>query len=491
MSFTDERFFLFFPLSIISYYISPIEYRPLCLLIMSMVFYLSWGVAGLAFVIIVSMVTFLCAIIISRTIERKSKHFVLLLSISILLTLLIYTKIGKIMLQTFHREDISILVPLGMSYLTLSLIGYLIDVYRGQQNPEKNPLRFLLFSLYFPKAAQGPISRYKDLSGELFSSHTFDYQRVCFGFQLMIYGLFKKIVIADRVAIFTTTVFKDYDKYRGSVLLIGIIFRSIQLYCDFSGYMDIAEGISEIFGIHLPKNFDHPFFSQTAGEFWRRWHISLGQWFKDYVYLPLVTLPLISTAAYRVRVKFGKRAGKALMSIIPLMVVWILTGLWHGTSVNYLIWGIYWGIIISFSTVFSKELAFLTVLFHIDTSKWGWKLFRQVRTFFLFTLARFIVLKDALHVLNRMKEGMYWGQLFDGTLYTIGLNRPEFLIALLAICIVWRISVLQDSISIRQKISECNFIFRWVIYYIAIFIIIIFGEYGLGYNSADFIYMQF
>ena len=491
MSFTDERFLLFFPCSILLYFVSPFEYRPFSLLIMSVVFYLSWGWHGFAFVILLSLITFFLARFIACSSNKKEKRFWLIISIVLLLTALIYTKAGKYLLLLIRSTDNRMIVPLGISYITLSSLGYLIDVYRGQQQPENNFLRFLLFLLYFPKVIQGPISRYQELSHELFSGHEFDFKRVCFGLQLMLYGLFKKLVIADRMAVVISTIFGNYKQYKGSILIFGLILRSIQLYCDFSGYMDIAEGISEVFGISLPRNFSHPFFSQSAGEFWRRWHMSMGQWFKDYVYMPLVTSPTVSKMAYRIRQRFGKRTGKAFMSLLPLIVVWILTGLWHGTGLNYLLWGIYWGLIISFSTVFTKELKSLASMLHIDTEKKSWMLFRQIRTFLLFTFARFIVLEDAIPIWRKIKEGLYIGQLFDGTIYTLGISRPEFLITFLAIGIVWEISILQENGSVRNLIADSNVVFRWLIYYIVIFVIIIFGYYGLGYNSADFIYMQF
>ena len=491
MSFTDERFLFYLPFSILSYFILPLELRPLCMLFLSLIFYLSWGFSGFAFVFFSSCLIYTGAIVISRTEDRNRKRFLFLLVTIIVLVILVITKTGKLIVETLTACDSSFVAPLGISYLTLSLLSYVMDVYRGRQEVEKNPVKFLLYVLYFPKVLQGPITRYEMLSEQLFCGHEFDYERVCFGLQLMLYGYFKKLVIADRIAVFTGTLFGNFEAYRGSIILVGLLLRPLQLYYDFSGYMDIAIGLSQVFGIDLPANFNHPFFSKSAAEFWRRWHITLGIWFKDYVYMPLVTSPFLAKTAMATRNRFGKRAGKSIMTIIPVMVVWILTGAWHGTGLNYIVWGLYWGSIITLSSLFTKEISGFAGFLGIDMTRNSWHFFCQMRTYLLFVVGRLITLDDAQLILKHMKEGMYFGSLFNGSLYTIGLSRPEFLIMLVAIAICWGISLLQERGSVRIMIKNTNTIFRWGIYYIAIFAVIIFGVYGLGYNSSEFIYMQF
>ena len=491
MTFTDERFLFFLPVALSSYFITPMELRPLCLLAMSFLFYATWGVPGLIFILISSYAAYIGGICISKAVEKRRKKAITLCTLSFIIGTLIYTKTGGAILQALRAKETSLLVPIGISYLTLSLVGYIVDIYRGRQTPEKNPLRFLLFALYFPKVLQGPICRYSELSDKLYHGHPFEFHRVCFGLQLMLYGYFKKLIIADRIATFTGTLFNNYTEYKGSVLLLGIFLRSIHLYCDFSGYMDIAEGISEVFGIYLPKNFDHPFFSENAAEFWRRWHISLGVWFKDYVYMPVVTSKWLAKLAFHTGKKAGRKTAKILMTIVPLMIVWVLTGAWHGTGWDYIIWGLYWGIIISISTVFSKELAAMTKLLRIDTSKRSYHFFRKTRTFLLFTIGRCMTIPDIPAIWRHIHDEFYLGALFDGTLYTAGLSRPDIWVVFLSIGTVMSVSYLQEKGSVRNMISNCNAIFRWSIYYAAIFAILIFGVYGLEYNSSDFVYMQF
>ena len=199
----------------------------------------------------------------------------------------------------------------------------------------------------------------------------------------------QKIVIADRLSIFTGNVFEAWQKKSGSILLVATVFAAVELYCDFSGCMDIASGISEMFGIELEKNFRHPFFSRSAAEFWRRWHITLGTWFKDYVYMPIVVSPKLIKMVQAVKKKFGTRAGKSVMLIIPLSIVWILTGIWHGTGMAYVVWGVYWGLLIILSAVLEPEIKSLTKFLRINTETQSWKVFQMIRTFFLFCSSSF------------------------------------------------------------------------------------------------------
>lgn len=210
--------------------------------------------------------------------QKQKKKFLLFAVVAILLLMLLYVKLGKLFF-----EAKSIIVPLGISYYTFSVIGYLADVYWGKEKAEKNFLKFLLFILYFPKILEGPIENYRPLADRLFEGHKFDYKQFCFGLQIMVYGAFKKLVVADRLVILTDEIFgtESYVNYGGAMVLVGAVFRALQMYADFSGCMDMALGMSQALGIELRKNFNHPFFSKSAAEFWRRWHITLGVWFKD------------------------------------------------------------------------------------------------------------------------------------------------------------------------------------------------------------------
>ncbi len=501
MSFTNEIFFPFLVAAFLLYYLLPLVVRPYILLLASILFYITWGPEKLPFVAAAALIAWGMGLWIGRArrigkekkIKKAGKKQLILAEV-LLLGLLIWAKAGSWILEAVKQKDaISVIVPLGVSYYTLTLLGYLFDVYYGKAQAEKNVLHVLSFALYFPAILQGPFSRFKDLSGKLREGHRFDFRKVCFGAQLMLYGYFKKMVIADRISTITGTLFNgtSFNNYGGAMLFVGLCLRSLELYCDFSGCMDIAGGISELFGIELAKNFNHPFFAKSAAEFWRRWHITLGTWFKDYVYMPLMVAPRVLKLSKKVRNLLGKEAGKAVMTIVPVYTVWILTGLWHGTGMNYVLWGVYWGTLIAFSTIFAAQIRNLNALLHINTKAPSWSVFQMVRTFLLFTIGRWITISNPIELLKHMVKDMRWGQLFDGTLYNLGLDRPNVILMALSLGLVWFISLKQEKGSVREEIASYNVVFRWAIYYAAILCIVIFGVYGLQYDASSFIYMRF
>ena len=388
------------------------------------------------------------------------------------------------------------IIPIGISYYCLSLIGYLADVYWKKECAERNYFKLLLFTLYFPKILEGPISKHRVLGPQLTEGHRFDYKRVCFGLQRMLWGAFKKLVIADYLSVFVSKVFGDYQSYAGSQLLVAAIFGAIQLYCDFSGCMDIALGVSECFGITLEENFKQPFASRSAAEFWRRWHITLGAWFKDYVFMPLAVSPRLMKVTGFFRRKVGKRAGKIFSSVIPLAAVWLLTGLWHGTGANYLVWGAYWGLLIILSTVLEPEIRKLTAWLKIDTSSGGFRFFQKSRTFILFVISRIITIPQSLDAVWYTIRSIFtnfapW-KLVDGSLLDMGLSSSRFVVLALALALVGYIGNRREKgIQIREWIAARPLPVRWLIYYGAIFAVLIFGAYGPGYIASDFVYMQF
>ena len=395
-----------------------------------------------------------------------------------------------------HHESVGWIAPLGFSYYTLSLIGYLADVYWKKEKAEKNYFKLLLFTIYFPKILEGPISKYRNVAPHLFDDHTFDYSQLCFGLQRMIWGYFKKLVIADRLALFVNEVFGNPFDHFGSDFFVAAILGSIQLYCDFSGCMDIGLGISECFGIRLEENFNRPFSSRSVAEFWRRWHITLGVWYKDYVYMPISASPQLIKAVGIIRKRFGKRPGKLFSTIIPLLVVWILTGLWHGTGYNYLLWGLYWGGLIILSLAFDPEIKKLTKYLKINTNSAIFTLFQKTRTFALFVISRFITLPKTLDVtwyaFRQIFTNFAPGRIIDGNLLKLGIDVPRFIVVSLAITLLGYVSHNQEKgIKIRKWIATQPLPVRWLIYYGGIIAVLVFGTYGPGYSASAFVYMAY
>lgn len=510
MGLTEFRFFFFAGGVVLLYYVLPKKLQWIVLLMASIVFYATYGLEKLPLILASSLIAYFAAQRMEeiRREERNTtaaktrcKH-VLLFSAVILVALLLYAKIGAWVIQNISnllsREQgntVQVIVALGVSYYTFSLISYMADVYRKKDKAEKNYFRFLLYVMYFPKILQGPISRHDYLAPQLKEEHRFDYNQFCFGLQLMVWGYFKKLVIADRLAIFINKVFGNIANETGAHLLVAACFATFHLYCDFSGCMDIVGGFSQCLGLELEKNFNHPFFSKTAAEFWRRWHITLGTWFKDYVLMPLMISPKLIAIGKKLRARFGPRVGKTFMNVAPLIIVWLLTGLWHGTSWNYVVWGMYWGSMIICSTVFAPEIKHITKLLRINTEAGSWKIFQMVRTYMLYIVSRILTSLSTLEQFFDMWKQVLFNfhpeGFFDGSLYTLGLNRPNFILALVCLFVLWCVSMLQERGSVREKIAESNIVFRWAIYYIAFFSILVFGIYGPGYDAAAFVYLQF
>lgn len=480
------------------------------LLLLSIIFYATWEIEKIPFILAAACIAWTAGLLIGlrydktdandRELKNKAKQYariVALIAVVLLLSMLMYVKVGTLLVKSLALDGkVSIIVPVGISYYTFSLIGYVLDCYWRKEQYEKNYFKLLLFASYFPKVLQGPIVKYRDLGPQLVAEHRFDYKNLCYGLQLMLWGYFKKLVIADRLAIFVNTVYGDYQHKSGSMLLVATIFGAFQLYCDFSGCMDIAAGFSEILGIKLHRNFNHPFFSESASEFWRRWHITLGTWFKDYVYMPLTISPLVIKAIQKVRNRFGMSTAKYVGAIIPIIVVWILTGLWHGTGTDFVIWGMYWAILIIQEILFSSSYARINKILHINTESIEWRAFRRIRTFVLFTFGRMITLPGNIHasgeVVKKIITDFCPWQLVDGTLYTMGLNRPNFIAAILFLVILYLVSRHEENVgSCRDLIAGRQIVIRWAVYYALVFSILVFGIYGPGYNVSDFIYMNF
>lgn len=503
MIFTSLNFVMFLTACIILYYVFPLKARWFVLLLGSIFFYIYSGwekliyVVGTAFVVYIMTLLINCIYTCEKYEEldnikkkKKAKKW-LILGVLVVIGFLVYTKVANNFLEVEN-----IIIPLGISYYTFGIVGYMADVYWKKDVVEKNPLKLLLYMIYFPHILQGPIARHKKLASQLVEGHRFNYQKFCFGLQRIAWGFFKKLVIADRFAIIVNEIFDNYTQYEGQYFILAILACVVQLYCDFSGCMDIALGVSECFGITLEENFKRPFYSRSASEFWRRWHITLGAWFKDYIYMPLVINPKLIKFSKKVKDKFGARFAKSLMAIIPLAIVWLLTGLWHGTGIDYILWGCYWGIIIIVSTVFAPELKKLTKKLNIDTESGVWKNFQRIRTFLIFCGGRLMTAPGNIEVSIKILQSIFmnfniwiW---FDQSIYDLGLDRLNLWVGIFGVVLLCYVSYKQEhGTKIREKIAALPLPLRWILYYGLFFAVLIFGLYGSGFDASKFVYMQY
>ncbi|MGN0366662.1 MAG: MBOAT family O-acyltransferase [Suilimivivens sp.] len=514
MVFTTFKFLVFLCLVVVCYFVCPVRHRWKILLAASIIFYYTAGMKYLPFIMTTIIASYLAALYISNQRSRPNTYKkvckrVLMTFFLVALGILCYTKFAnKILGAVSHifsllRPEfsgfsaINIIIPLGISYYTFSTIGYVLDVYWKRYDAERDFFKYMLYVMYFPHILQGPIARYNKLAPQLYAEHRFDYKRVCFGAQLMLWGFFQKLVIADRLAIFVNTVYGDWQLQEGFILLIATVFASIQIYTDFAGYINIAKGISQIFGIELEDNFCQPYFAQSVAEFWRRWHITLGAWFKDYLCMPIAVSGSVKKWSKQAKRKRGGQAGKNVVTIVPLIAVWLATGLWHGTGWNYIIWGIWHGGIIICSTLLEKKYIEWKQKLHIDDKTRGWKLLCMARTFVLTAIIPRVItragsLMAAVGIFQNMFSKFNVWVFVDKSLYDYGLDAKDFGVIISSLLVLLVVSLMKEKgIHIRETIAKRNIALRWMVYYLAFFSVVILGIYGSGYDKADFIYMMF
>ena len=407
MSLTSMYFVLFILILLPVYYLVPQKIRWYVLLVASIIFYLFSGWTNIFYVLGVTAVAYLATIKMQKhtdaqkdylaankdklsrdekkaykaEVKKKNKN-VMLIAVVLIAAVLVFFKLLSPVNKVLTAKNITavdIIVPLGLSYFSLQTIGYIVDVYWNKVTAEKNPLKLLLFVSFFPQVTQGPISDFNTLRDELFRAHTFTYENYSRGFQRLIWGYFKKLVIADIMAPYVSDLFANYKEYTGITLILGMFVIMIQLYADFSGYMDIVCGICEMLDIKLSENFERPFFSKSLAEFWRRWHITLGAWFRKYIFFTVGTSRLAKKISKNVKGDTGDK----LVSTIALLVIWTTIGAWHGLNLNYVLWGLASGIIMIISVWLEDFYAKCREKLHIKDESKLFNLFRMVRTFAL------------------------------------------------------------------------------------------------------------
>ncbi|MBO4418700.1 MAG: MBOAT family protein [Oscillospiraceae bacterium] len=392
-------------------------------------------------------------------------------------------------------DTVSWIIPLGISFYTFQTVGYLLDVYWGKCEAQQNCLKVLLFTSFFPQITQGPISTYRDLSGELFRAHALDYHNFSWGAQRMIWGFFKKMAVANVLSPYVANVFANYYSYSGLTTFIGALCYSAQIYADFSGYMDIMCGLCQILGISLTENFERPYFSKSVAEYWRRWHMSLGTWFKNYVYYPMAMAKWNQRLGKTAKQKLGKAFGDYLPATVALVVTWLTTGLWHGASWGYIAWGGVNGIFIIFSMWMEQPFAKWKKRLHIRESAWLWRAFQVIRTFLLVTFIK------VLPELGGLRNGLgLWKQIFTehslpgslGELLPfVDGNRAGFFVMLIGILLMFAVSMIQRRQPVRGWLEQKTaYPVRLLLFAILVLLIFHIGVPASG-GGGGFIYAQF
>lgn len=502
MSLVSNMFIIFVATSVCIYYILPVKYRWCGLLVCSYWYYLASGVQYAFFILFSTIVTYGAAVAINRCIEKSKKKAKLFLILGLVLN---FGMLGIVKYTNFVLENINaifhidipgivILLPLGISFYTFQSSGYLLDVYWKRTKAEKNLFKYALFVSFFPQILQGPISRHSRLARELYAGHRFELSGFGRGLERILWGFFKKMVLADWAAVFVDVIFRNPEQYSG-LAAFGVLFYSVQLYADFSGGMDVVIGIASLFGITLDENFRRPFFAVSITDFWHRWHITLGTWMKDYVFYPLSLSKGMNKFGKWGKKTFGKKTGRKLPICFANIVVFFLVGVWHGAAWKYIVYGLYNGVILAFSGLMADRYREWKKVLHIRGEEKWYHAFMILRTFILVNISWFFDCCDtvgqAFHMMKLAVTRFEPTQLLMIPAGREGVSFTPYVLVILIIgCLILIIvEILQErGMKIRETIAGKNVIIHFGVYLILLLAI---GAFGSTAAVRGFIYAQF
>ena len=520
MTFLSGGFFLLVLGLLIIYSVLPKRFRYLALLAGSLVFYALAGRGYLPFLCITILTVYGTALLLGRSLETQKAYVaehrkdlprealsayktaqsrrrnVLFLACLLLnLGLLAALKYTSFVLQAVKAPyAVSWVLPLGISFYTFQSVGYLIDVKRGKYPPEKNLLRYALFASFFPQMIQGPISRYDMLSKTLYEGSDLDARRLGRGLVRILWGAAKKLIVADRLAPALALLFgADAASYRGGWVGLGMVLYALRLYADFTGGIDMALGVGELFGVTLPENFDRPYLSKNIEEYWTRWHMTMGSWFRDYVFYPLNVSKLFLKWTKALRSRFGGGFLPRLPLYAATLIVWLATGVWHGAGWNFALWGLTNGVVI----LLSLTLKPLYDRFHgrfpgLKATK-GYGAFEVLRTFLLMCLIRLWDCYAGPGAVGRAFWSLFttwnYSAVFSG-LSALGLALADWFVLLVMAALMLTVSLTKGDGSFRAKYLAGP-ARLYLTAAVLLILCLLLGAYGPGYTASDFIYGQF
>ncbi len=503
MLFNSLKFLLFFPAAVLLYYLVPPRWRHIWLTVVSYLFYACFAPIYVLLLFAVTLITFLAGLGIERarktvsaaqepTPPAKSGRVFFLFGLLLPLGILFFFKyfnfiVGDVLhgfsavfpelgLQT---PVLSIALPIGISFYTFQSLSYVFEVHKGTFPAEHDFLYYAAFVSFFPLLSAGPIERAPHLLPQMHEVHKLNLHNIKQGLLLMLWGYFQKMVISDRAAILVNQVFGNYETYAGFQLVTAAVLFGFQIYGDFAGYSNLAIGAAKVMGFDIMLNFNTPYLSRSVGEFWRRWHIALSSWFRDYLYFPLGGSRCSTSQKYR-----------------NIMIVFLVSGLWHGAGWNFIIWGGLNGLFQVLEQQFAPQRAWICQKLHINTDSLGHKVVQTVLTFCLVDFAWIFFnatdVQTAFGFIERMFTTLHLDNLFGGALFTLGLSRVEMHILLAALLVQLLVSLCTyNGISVREILCGQGFVWQDFVILFGIFVVLIFGIYGPAYNASNFIYMQF
>ena len=538
MAFTSLLFALFVALTAIIYYLPPLRrYQWAVLLTASWFYYVYNSYRYSVFILVTTVTIYLAAGYLDRLSKESKAHIkemkgvwtpeekkeykkaseskkknILILTLLLNFGILFIIKYLNFLAGGLYRlagnaagdvKIISLLLPLGISFYTFQATGYLIDVYRGTVEAEKNLLRFSLFVSFFPQIVQGPISSFEQLGAQLYSEHRPEWIRFKTGGALILWGLFKKLVIADRLFAAINTVTGDYSSYPGQMILLAALMYALQLYADFSGGIDVARGVAKMLGIDLELNFRQPYFSRSINEYWRRWHITLGAWMKKYVFYSLAVSDLFLRAGKRIAgssfgsTPAGKHVAKTLPTALASLIVFMLIGIWHGANSRYIGFGLWNGLIIMLSTLLMPVYAWAIKKLHIKAESAAWKLFQMARTFIVVLIGYYFDIapdmKGALDMIRRSIADLHLS-ISASDIHDLGLSLSDCAVVFYGAMVMLYFSIRLEKTGLEAPGDLLNrrpAWLQWLVILIGVISVITFGMYGSGAEGTDFVYMGF
>ncbi len=504
MLFNSVDFLIFFPIILFIYFFIPKKGRYLWLLIVSYYFYVSWDPRYVLCLGFSTLITYLAGIFISRLRDlqeqkpasqgKRAEKLLFIVCLLLNLSMLALFKYTNFILENMtailnqfqiavSEPSLNLILPVGISFFTFQSSGYLIDVYRKDIKAEKNLLKYALFVSFFPSVLSGPIERAQNMLPQIEQCKKlklWDYDRITVGAVYMLWGYFLKMVVADRTALLVNTVYGNYRMHGSIALITATVFFAIQIYCDFASYSYLALGAARILGFNLIQNFQAPYFSKSISEFWRRWHISLSSWLRDYLYIPLG----------------GNKRGK-MRKYFNTLIVFFTSGIWHGANWGYMIWGLLHGVYIVIGEITRPLKKKVVERFHFKTDTFSYRLLQTAMTFFLVCFSWIFFKTESLgaafEVIRRIVVKWDPWTLFDGTLYTWGLGERDFRITLFTIIVLLAVDYIKKKKkeSFISILNRQNIWFRWGIYLFICCAIFVWGQYGAGHDPQAFLYFSF
>lgn len=522
MSFVSLAFLAFLTLTVGIYYLVPQRFRWIVLLAASYVFYLWGGVKTVVFLLFTTLTCWVAGLVLERlNAQRKAlpkeqqgpvrarKKAVTAIALVLNFGMLYVLKyldftlaaassaLGKLGIA-WSPKQLGFVLPLGVSFYIFQSVGYVIDQYRGKYPAQHNLAKFALFTSFFPQMVQGPISRYNDLAPRLYEGHPLRAENLRDGIQRMLWGFLKKMVIADRAAVLVSSFFANMDAYGGAVTAFTIFFYCINLYCDFSGGIDITIGAAQLFGITVTENFRRPLFATSLADYWRRWHITLGSWMRDYVFYPLSLSKPFGRLSKWSRKHIGGKLGKIIPTSLATFVVYLIIGVWHGANFRYIAFGFWNGAIITASILLTNTFYKWKQKLHINSESAGWKLLCMARTAFLVFLGRYITraprLLTAVSLVGRTFDPrtVHLHELWSGTLLNMGLTGKDLAIVLLATAALIAVEVYQERRgSVREALSKRGALVQWLAMLIPMVLLLLLGIMRGSYIASEFIYRAY